>query len=147
MCYYMVIVFTRWHNQCFKWQKLYTHFLPVAEDMLIIQTVKYSFSMLYTLLDFKFLHNMDTSYLFVISVFLYIFVLLSSNMDGRGKARFHGLVNIKDKAKNTCVHTKQRSVSLSQTKNARIRSYSNKNKNKNKQMLQAKHIRCDWIKI
>jgi hypothetical protein len=41
-------------------------------------------------------------------------------------------MNIKDEAKNICVHTKQRSVSLSHTKNARIRSYSNKNKNKNK---------------
>lgn len=56
-------------------------------------------------------------------------------------------MNIKSKAKNTSVHTKQRSVSLSHTRNARIRFYSNKNKNKNIQTLQVKHIRCDGIKI
>ena len=40
-------------------------------------------------------------------------------------------MNIKSKAKNTCVHMRQRNVSLSHTKNARIRFYSHTNKNKN----------------
>ena len=37
-------------------------------------------------------------------------------------------MNIKNKAKNICVHKQQRSVSLSHTKNARIQFYSNKQK-------------------
>ena len=54
-------------------------------------------------------------------------------------------MNIKNKAKNICVHMQQRSVSLSHTMNARIQFYSNKNKNI--KTLQVKHIRCDGIKI
>lgn len=49
-------------------------------------------------------------------------------------------MNIKSKAKNTCVHTQQRSVSLSHT------SMNLFKQNKNKQTLQVKYIRCDRIK-
>jgi high-affinity K+ transport system ATPase subunit B len=129
----MVIVFSRWHDQCYKLQNLYTHFLPVAEDMFIIQTVKYSFFVLYTLLDFKFHHNMDTSYLFVISVFLYIFVLLSSNMDGRGKARFHGLV--------CCTTIITANFSTCQTKDlSREKLVNNKKQTWNHQVLHKKQV-------
>ena len=58
------------------------------------------------------------------------------------------VMNMKNKTKNTSVHMKKRSVSLSQTRIARIRIYSNTNKTKiNTQTLQVKHIRCDRIKI